>query len=66
MYTEDFENMAYNRGKSNEAIINDTCIHLKNYDISSICNGHLAYRKNLNKILEFIDFEFWKLWNLFT
>lgn len=44
--------------KAETAVIDDRSFELKNYDISSFCNGHLQYRKVLDKILEFIDFEF--------
>jgi hypothetical protein len=33
-------------------------INFENYDISSICNGHLFYRMSLDKILDTIDFDF--------
>lgn len=37
--------------KPEKGFVTDNYFNLKNYDISSFCNGHLAYRSKLGLII---------------
>ena len=60
IYTFDEGNRATNALRKDMSLYRDQdgTIHLENYDITSICKGHLNYRSSLDKIFEAIDFDF--------
>eukprot|EP00347_Sterkiella_histriomuscorum_P019707 403340596 len=62
-YINDLDNIAYEHKQGGEesykvSNLPENAFFFKNYDISSFCTGHLHYRQILDKIFEFIDFDF--------